>query len=68
MEYLFYRRGNQLPPLAKDERGKGREITLAEARKLPGGPYSFTHILSNLDDDGTLDVALIAYLERRAAF
>ena len=36
----------------KDERGKGREITLAEARKLPGGPYSFTHILSNLDDDG----------------
>ena len=33
------------------------EITLAEARKLPGGPYSFTHILSNLDDDGTLDVA-----------
>ena len=40
----------------KDERGKGREITLAEARKLPGGPYSFTHILSNLDDEGTLDI------------
>jgi len=40
----------------KDERGKGREITLAEARKLPGGPYSFTHILSTLDDEGSLDI------------
>jgi hypothetical protein len=41
----------------KDERGASREITLAEARKLPGGPYSFTNILSNLDDGGTLDMA-----------
>ncbi|TLZ55291.1 MAG: hypothetical protein E6K17_05905 [Methanobacteriota archaeon] len=41
----------------KDERGSLREITLAEARKLPGGPYSFTHLLSTLDEGGILDVA-----------
>ena len=42
--------------ILKDERGASREITLAEARKLPGGPYSFTHILSVLDDVGVLDL------------
>ncbi len=41
----------------KDERGTTKEVTLADARKLPGGPYTLTHILSNVDDAGVIDVA-----------
>ena len=46
--------------LVKDDRGVTREMTMAEARKLPGGPFAFTDVLSNLDDGGVADVARIA--------
>ena len=46
--------------LVKDERGVTREMTMAEARKLPGGPYAFTDILSNVDDAGVADLARLA--------
>jgi len=41
----------------KDERGATREVTLADARKLPGGPYTLTHILASMDDGGVIDLA-----------
>ena len=46
--------------LVRDERGVAREMTMAEARKLPGGPHSLTDILSNLDDAGVSDVTRLA--------
>jgi DNA-binding MarR family transcriptional regulator len=42
--------------LVRDERGVAREMTMAEARKLPGGPHTLTDILSNLDDAGVSDM------------
>jgi len=41
----------------RDDRGALRELSMADARKLPGGPFTFTDILSNLDSDGLLEVA-----------
>ncbi len=43
----------------KGERGATREVTLADARKLPGGPFTLTHILSAMDDGGAIDLASI---------
>ncbi len=40
----------------KDGRGATREVTLADARKLSGGPYTLTHILSAMDDGGVIDL------------
>lgn len=44
----------------RDERGVVREMTMAEARKLPGGPYTLTDILSNVDDSGIADLARLS--------
>ena len=46
--------------LVRDERGVAREMTMAEARKLPGGPHTLTDILSNLDDAGVSDMTRLA--------
>ncbi len=46
--------------LVRDERGVAREMTMAEARKLAGGPHTLTDILSNLDDAGVSDMSRLA--------
>src|SRR5436190_11772979 len=43
----------------KDERGATREVTLADARKLPGGPFTLTHILSAMDERGAIELARV---------
>jgi DNA-binding MarR family transcriptional regulator/energy-coupling factor transporter ATP-binding protein EcfA2 len=40
----------------RDEKGATRELAMGEARRLSGGPFTFTDILSNMDPDGVLDV------------
>lgn len=53
--------------LVRDERGVAREMTMAEARKLLGGPHTLTDILSNLDDSGVSDLTRLAPGQTAAA-
>ena len=43
----------------RDEKGAVRELAMGEARKLPGGPFSLTEILSNVDRNGVLELGAL---------
>ena len=58
---------NRAMVTVRDERGAVRDLAMGEARKLAGGPYSLTEILSNVDREGLLDLARVTPERGRAA-